>query len=128
MPGFHICVLDFHSPEGVQRATHVESTEIGAPSTLNSPKAVKRKRRTQPVRGSDEDRANRSQGVAAARAREQGRAERDQEIIRLYDDNHSINGICKIMMLDQRTVSKVVRAAADTGRFIFRGNTGRPAA
>lgn len=129
-PGFHICVLDFSTPEGVRRATFIESTEIGAPSKLNqAPRAQPRKRANrqhQADAGSEEHRARISEGVRRARANEAGRAERDAEILRLYDMHHSIRSIATMIKADQRTVSAVVKAAASAGQIVFRGNTGRP--
>lgn len=126
MPGFHICVLDYSTPEGVKRATFVESTELGAPSLLNNPEPKKRaKKRTQPVFGSEQDRANRSESVRQARAREQGRAERDAEIIRLYDVQHfSMNGTAAALGIDYRTVSKVLKEAAAAGEIVLQTNLG----
>lgn len=125
-PGFHICVLDFSTPEGRLRATFVESTELGAPSPLNDPELkTRKKKRNQPAFGSAEDRANRAEGVRQARAREAGRAERDEKIIAYYDDEEiSMNGIAKIMGIDYRTVSKVLKAAAEAGKIQIRVNLG----
>lgn len=108
LKGFHICVIDLRTEEGV----------VAARSGENIPKQRKSRAR----RG-----ANRSESVRIARSREVGRAERDAEIIRLYDKhNFSINEIVKKLGYDQRTVSKVVKAAAEAGSIVFRGNTGRP--
>jgi len=126
-PGFHICVLDFSTPEGIKRAKFVESTELGAKSKLNRPGRKRSNRQHQPDFGSEQDRANRAESVRQARAREAGRAERDAEILKLYDEQQcSINAICSIMNLSQKTVSRVVREAADAGTIVYRGNTGRP--
>lgn len=128
-PGFHICVLDFSTPEGIKRARFVESTELGAKSKLNRAGRKRSNRQHQPDFGSPEDRANRAEAVRQARASEPGRAERDKEIARLYGDEQlSINAIVKKLGYSQKTVSAVVRKAVADGHIIFRGNTGRPKA
>jgi hypothetical protein len=110
-PGFHICVLDFSTKEGLKAATTVDYTPPAG-----------RKSRARPG-------ANRSESVAAARRREPGRAERDKEIARLYGDEQlSINAIVKKLGYSQKTVSAVVRKAVEDGHIIYRGNTGRPKA
>lgn len=127
MLGFHVCVLDYSTPEGIKRATFVESTELGAPSKLNKPGRKRSNRQHQPDFGSEEDRANRSESVRRTRAQQS--AERDKEIARLYgDEQMSINAICKKLGYSQKTVSRVVRQAVENGHIIFRGNTGRPKA
>lgn len=105
-PGFHICVIDLRTAEGIKAATTVNYE----PS--------KRKSRARPG-------ANRSESVKAARAREPGRAGRDAEIIRLYDELHySMSGIAKAMQIDPRTVSNVVKAAAAAGKIELQVNLG----
>lgn len=105
-PGFHICVIDLRSPEGVRAATTVNYSP------------PKRKSRARPG-------ANRSESVKVARANDPGRAERDAEIIRLYDEMHySMAGIAKAMKIDARTVSHVIKAAAAADKIELQVNLG----
>ena len=106
MSGFHVCVLDFSTPEGVKAATTVD---------YEPPKRKSRARAG----------ANRSESVKASYVNRPGRAERDAEIIRLYDEMHySINGISMAMGLDFRTVQKVLHTAANDDKIVLRTNRG----
>lgn len=128
MLGFHVCVLDFSTPEGLKRATFTESTELGAPSPLNRPGRIQPRKRSnrqhQSDAGSEEHRARIAEGVRKARANDPGRAERDEEILRLYDMHHSIRSIATMVEADQRTVSSVVKAAAAAGQVELKVNRG----
>lgn len=125
LAGFHICVLDFSTPEGLKRATYVESHEVGASSRLNKPPKKRSNRRHQPEFGSEQDRANRSEATRQARAKEEGRAERDKEIIRLYDEELlSMNRTAERLNLDFRTVKRVLHNAAQDGHIQLRVNLG----
>ena len=106
MPGFHVCVIDLRTAEGVKAAT-----------TVNY-QPPKRKSRARPG-------ANRSESVKAARAREAGRAERDEEIIRLYDEEElSMTAVSRQMGLDFRTVQKVLHTAAKDEKIVIRAHLG----
>lgn len=107
MAGFHICAIDLRTPQGVKAAT-----------TANYTPPKGRKSRARPG-------ANRSESVKAARAKEAGRAERDAEIIRLYDEmEFSMTGVSRQMGLDFRTVQKVLHTAANDEKIILRPNVG----
>lgn len=107
MPGFHICIIDLRTKDGIRAATRAEYTP---------PK--KRKSRARPG-------ANRSDTVKAIRAAEPGRAERDAEIIRLYDEAElSMTGVSRHMNLDFRTVQRVLHLAANDDKIVLRVNRG----
>ena len=106
LQGFHICVIDLRTAEGVKAAT-----------TANY-EPPKRKSRARPG-------ANRSESVKRARANEAGREERDAEIIRLYDEMYlSMTGVSKRLGLDFRTVQKVLHTAANADKIVLRENRG----
>jgi len=107
MPGFHVCVIDLRTAEGVKAAT-----------TVNYSPPKPRPSRARPG-------ANRSESVKESWARRAGRAERDAEIIRLYDEEElSMNQTAARLKIDYRTVSKVLKAAAEAGDIAIRSNTG----
>lgn len=99
LQGFHICVIDLRTKEGVKAAT-----------TVNY-QPPKRKSRARPG--------------ASSKPRIQANEERDAEIIRLYDEMHySMAGIASAMKIDPRTVSHVIKAAAAADKVDLRVNLG----
>ena len=99
LQGFHICVIDLRTKEGVKAATTVN---------YQPPK-----------------RKSRAQSGTASKPRTQLNEERDAEIIRLYDELHySMAGIASAMKIDPRTVSSVIKAAAAADKVDLRVNLG----
>lgn len=107
LQGFHICVIDLRTKEGVKTATTVDYVPPAG-----------RKSRARPG-------ANRSESVKRARASEPGRTERDAEIVRLYDEELlSMNETSRRLGLDFRTVKNVLHKAAAANKIELRVNLG----
>lgn len=104
--GYHICTFNLENPAERKFAQHVEPATLGAKSTFKTPSVVATR-------------------TAKFHKLSEERLKRDAEIIRLYgEEKLSMTGVAARLSLSQPTVSRVIKAAAATGKVKLRTLTG----